>query len=158
MCCTPTLRWLIVLTLPPRYHCPLNRLPASRLLLPRNGLERSDFVHGPSRHFGAKPNLVTTGGIADITGKFARPAQSRLTRSRHASPWRHRLLIRCGTVGTAVAAQLMRGLAQTVPHTIGTPRHSNNFSVSLESIVEKYKVSIAFPTSLGSDEICRLSW
>jgi hypothetical protein len=44
MCCTPTLRWLIVLTLPPRYRCPLNRLPASRLLLPRSGLERSDFV------------------------------------------------------------------------------------------------------------------
>ena len=44
MCCAPTLRWLIVLTLPPRYRCPLNRLPASRLLLPRSGLERSDFV------------------------------------------------------------------------------------------------------------------
>src|SRR5215472_8094874 len=44
MCCTPTLRWLIVLTLPPRYRCPLNWLPASRLLLPRSGLERSDFV------------------------------------------------------------------------------------------------------------------
>src|SRR5262252_3450865 len=25
MCCTPTLRWLIVLTLPPRYRCSLNR-------------------------------------------------------------------------------------------------------------------------------------
>jgi len=44
MCCTPTLRWLIVLTLPPRYRCPLNWLPVSRLLLPRSGLERSDFV------------------------------------------------------------------------------------------------------------------
>jgi hypothetical protein len=44
MCCSPTLRWLIVLTLPPRYRCPLYRLPASRLLLPRSGLERSDFV------------------------------------------------------------------------------------------------------------------
>ena len=27
-----------------RYRCPLNRLPASRLLLPRSELERSDFV------------------------------------------------------------------------------------------------------------------
>jgi len=27
-----------------RYYYPLNRLPASRLLLPRSGLERSDFV------------------------------------------------------------------------------------------------------------------
>jgi hypothetical protein len=30
--------------LPPRHPCPLDRLPASRLLLPRSGLERSDFV------------------------------------------------------------------------------------------------------------------
>ena len=37
-------------------------------------------------------------------------------------------------------------------------RFSNYFSVSLKSIVEKCKVSIAFATSLGSDEICRLSW
>ena len=28
----------------PGYRCPLNRLPVSRLLLPRSGLERSDFV------------------------------------------------------------------------------------------------------------------
>jgi hypothetical protein len=40
---------LIVSTLPPRHRCPLDRLPASRLLLPRSGLERSDFVrwHDP---------------------------------------------------------------------------------------------------------------
>ena len=44
MRCTPTIHDLIVLTLPPRHCCPLNRLPASRLLLPRSGLERSDFV------------------------------------------------------------------------------------------------------------------
>jgi hypothetical protein len=30
--------------LPRRYACPLKWLPASRLLLPRSGLERSDFV------------------------------------------------------------------------------------------------------------------
>jgi hypothetical protein len=36
-----------VLTLPPRYRCPLDRLQASRLLPPRSGLERSDFVHWP---------------------------------------------------------------------------------------------------------------
>jgi hypothetical protein len=35
---------------------------------------------------------------------------------------------------------------------------SNYFSVSLESIVEQCKVSIAFATSLGSYEICRLFW
>ena len=42
MRCTPIIRELIVAT---RYRCPLHRLPASRLLLPRSGLERSDFVH-----------------------------------------------------------------------------------------------------------------
>ena len=47
MCCTPTVRLLIVLTLPPSYRCPLNRPPARRLLLPRSGLERSDFVPWP---------------------------------------------------------------------------------------------------------------
>src|SRR5450755_391291 len=46
MRCTPTVRLLIVLTLLPRYCCPLNRL-APRLLLPRSGLERSDFVLWP---------------------------------------------------------------------------------------------------------------
>jgi hypothetical protein len=44
MRCTPTIHELIVLTLPPRHRCPLDRPPASRLLLPRSGLERSDFV------------------------------------------------------------------------------------------------------------------
>ncbi len=45
MCCTPTERLLIVLTFcHPTYCCPLNRLPAPRLLHPRSGLERSDFV------------------------------------------------------------------------------------------------------------------
>jgi hypothetical protein len=34
-----------------RYHYTLNRLPTSRLLLPRSGLERSDFVlwHEPDQ-------------------------------------------------------------------------------------------------------------
>jgi len=35
------------------YHYPLNGLPASRLLLPRSGLERSDFVQGPIATFAA---------------------------------------------------------------------------------------------------------
>jgi hypothetical protein len=38
---TPAVRLLIVLTLPPRYRCPLNRLPAPRFLLPRSGLEHA---------------------------------------------------------------------------------------------------------------------
>src|SRR5580700_827785 len=44
MRCTPIIHELIVLTLPTRHRCPLTWLPASRLLLPRSGLERSDFV------------------------------------------------------------------------------------------------------------------
>src|SRR3974390_62384 len=63
------------------YHYTLNRLPAPRLLLPRSGLERSDFVPWPqaaggrcqlfrccqevSRHpaNGPKSTLVTQGGL-----------------------------------------------------------------------------------------------
>src|ERR1700704_830337 len=49
MCCTPTIRLLIVLTLPPCCRCPLNRGPAPRLLLPRSRLERSDIVRWHKR-------------------------------------------------------------------------------------------------------------
>jgi hypothetical protein len=42
MRCTPTIRELIEAT--PLSLASLDRLPASRLLLPRSGLERSDFV------------------------------------------------------------------------------------------------------------------
>jgi hypothetical protein len=48
----------IVLTLPPRYRCPLDQLPASRLLAPRSGVERSDFVLWP---FPEK--LIDAGGV-----------------------------------------------------------------------------------------------
>jgi hypothetical protein len=65
MCCTPTLCWLIVLTLP-RYHCPLNRLPASRLLLPRSGLERSDFVRWPFDTYCTATTVGRKRGIAEI--------------------------------------------------------------------------------------------
>jgi hypothetical protein len=43
MRCTPTIRELIEAT--PLSLASLDRLPASRLLLPRSGLERSGFVH-----------------------------------------------------------------------------------------------------------------
>jgi len=51
------------------YHYPLNGLPASRLLLPRSGLERSDFVlwpfsiapnARPDFGCGRKPDIVST--------------------------------------------------------------------------------------------------
>jgi hypothetical protein len=44
MRCTPNSALVDVLTLPTLYRCPLHRLPDSRLLPPRSGLERSDFV------------------------------------------------------------------------------------------------------------------
>jgi hypothetical protein len=47
MRCTPNSALVDRVDLPPRYRCPLDRLPASRLLPPRSGLERSDFVHWP---------------------------------------------------------------------------------------------------------------
>ena len=46
-CCNANSKLADRVDLPPRYRCPLNRLPASRLLLPRSGLERSDFVLWP---------------------------------------------------------------------------------------------------------------
>src|ERR1700758_1578136 len=39
------------------YYYPLNRLPASRLLLPRSGLERSDFVLWPFCDMWIGPNV-----------------------------------------------------------------------------------------------------
>jgi hypothetical protein len=36
------------------YHYTLNRLPASRLLLPRSGLKRSDFVYWPISEVAAR--------------------------------------------------------------------------------------------------------
>src|ERR1700751_3925202 len=48
------------------YYYPLNRLPASRLLLPRSGLERSDFVRWPERRLPAESALVSAArGNAD---------------------------------------------------------------------------------------------
>jgi hypothetical protein len=47
-------RLSIVLTLPPRYRCPLDRLPASRLSCPRAaGWSAATSCYGPSRRFAA---------------------------------------------------------------------------------------------------------
>src|SRR5216684_3325657 len=66
MRCTPTIHDLIVLTLPPRHRCPLDRMPASRLLLPRSGLERSDFVLWHIASFRCAAEFGRYRGIADI--------------------------------------------------------------------------------------------
>src|SRR5258708_38352096 len=63
MRCTPTIHELIVLTLPPRHRCPLDRLPASRLLLPRSGLERSDFVRWHQTDLRKQPGNVRYSGM-----------------------------------------------------------------------------------------------
>jgi hypothetical protein len=50
---------------------PLNRLPASRLLLPRSGLERSDFVHwGLSRNYLLNRSIAGFGPISDVSGRL----------------------------------------------------------------------------------------
>jgi hypothetical protein len=48
------------------YYYLLNRLLASRLLLPRSGLERSDFVQWPIASFRSDGRLGRCWGMADI--------------------------------------------------------------------------------------------
>src|SRR6201987_5371946 len=48
------------------YYYPLNRLPASRLLLPRSGLERSDFVPWPFVTFCSAARFGRERGIPEI--------------------------------------------------------------------------------------------
>jgi hypothetical protein len=67
MCCTPTVRLVIVWTLPPRYRCPLNRLPAPRFSLPRSGLERSDFVQWHIAKLFCSAELGRHRGMTDIS-------------------------------------------------------------------------------------------
>ena len=43
------------------YYYTLNRIPASRLLLPRSGLERSDFVPWPTTVMPGVPDDVRLG-------------------------------------------------------------------------------------------------
>jgi hypothetical protein len=68
-----------VLTLPPRFRCLLDRLPASRLLPPRSGLERSDLCYGPERRFAEMPQYVRSRGY---TGLVSRLAETTLMPSR----------------------------------------------------------------------------
>jgi len=48
MRCTPNSALVDRVDFATRYRCLLDRLPASRLLPPRSGLERSDFVLWPN--------------------------------------------------------------------------------------------------------------
>src|ERR1700730_16568896 len=54
------------------YHYPLSSLPASRLLLPRSGLERSDFVPW---HFSDLAGQASKVGLAGQNGPSALPAE-----------------------------------------------------------------------------------
>ena len=63
MRCTPTLRELIEAT--PLSLSSLDRLPAFRLLLPRSGLERSDFVRWHIASFRCAAEFGRYRGIAD---------------------------------------------------------------------------------------------
>src|ERR1700757_3903186 len=53
------------------YHYTLNRLPAPRLLLPRSGLERSDFVQWPVRDI-----PTSTVNVCSV-GHFGSPVSAR---------------------------------------------------------------------------------
>ena len=64
MRCTPTIRELIEAT--PLSLASLDRLPASRLLLPRSGLERSDFVLWHFSDVTAGPEMSDVGGSAEV--------------------------------------------------------------------------------------------
>ena len=67
MGCTPNIALIDrVLTLPPRYPCRLNRLPASRFLPPRSGLERSDFVPWHLSDIPARPLNCRYWGISNF--------------------------------------------------------------------------------------------
>src|SRR5580692_3446138 len=81
MRCTPIIHELIVLTLPPRHRCPLTWLPASRLLLPRSGLERSDFVLWRKEDVGQIPMSVK---CLPITAVPRAPVYAMAARFRHA--------------------------------------------------------------------------
>ena len=70
------MRLSIVLTLPPRYRCPLDRLPASRLLPPRSGLERSDFVLWPDSEVSERPDDFRFLGYSGLVVLTASPSES----------------------------------------------------------------------------------
>ena len=52
-----------------RYHYPLTWPPASRLLLPRSGLERSDFVLWHIASVSACSNMSGVGGRPEVAGQ-----------------------------------------------------------------------------------------
>src|ERR1700751_1756699 len=51
MCCTQTLRWLIVLTVPPRYRCPLNLYRPLGSCSRAAGWSAATSCYGPTRSF-----------------------------------------------------------------------------------------------------------
>src|ERR1700757_4343361 len=59
------------------------RLPAPRLLLPRSGLSRSDFVRWPIATFRFATEFDRYRGIADMAGLGAGSSRSRMTHRRH---------------------------------------------------------------------------
>ena len=67
--------------LPPCYRRSLNRLPALRLLLPRSGLERSDFVLWPQAAVGARLLFRRSQRISRHRANRSRPALLTLPRT-----------------------------------------------------------------------------
>src|SRR6201993_4417774 len=77
------------------------RLPAPRLLLPRSGLSRSDFVRWPIATFRFATEFDRYRGIADMAGLGAGSSRSRMTLtgprglSRHSTRLSARAYLEC---------------------------------------------------------------
>jgi len=102
MLCTGDTIELVVLTLPRRYRCSLDWLPASRLLLPRSGLERGDFVLWPFATYctaalsRSLTNTAEVDGQPSIAEDDARDPEPTLDFASHNTKKRHSRPARSG--------------------------------------------------------------
>src|SRR5258705_2937006 len=91
-----------------RYRCLLDRLPASRLLPPRSGLERSDFVQWPDSEVAERPGdfrFLRYSGLVVLTASLSESVESPGGISPPGAPKTVREPLeshgsRCSTVGT----------------------------------------------------------
>jgi hypothetical protein len=114
--------------LPPRYRCPLDRLPASRLLLPRSGLERSDFVPWPYSDLRRCPLSRCCWGIADIKRALRRTG------------------LRIRTVATDKLFDAVLGAAGEVAHQ-RSPRRPSISLASQNKRMQRHRCHGAWPSN-----------
>jgi hypothetical protein len=89
MRCTPIIRELIVAT---RYRCPLHRLPASRLLLPRSGWSAATLCHGTFETCRGGLTMSVDWDRAEVTfqgrgDRFYPARKSAFTQPLKVAPW-----------------------------------------------------------------------